>query len=511
MSHLSYWLSSASLPRFPPVADDLEVDVAVIGGGLTGITTAYLLKKEGKRVALLERDRCASVDTGHTTAHCTAVTDLRLYEMESRFGRDVAAAVWDAGMAAIEQISACIEYEQIACDFRRVPGYLHSALDEELDSKIDFDREGKLASELGIEMRQADKVPLFDRPGIEFENQAFFHPTKYLAALVARIPGDGSHVFEQSDASEVESSPLCIKVNGRRVSCGAVVMATHNPLVGIASSLGATLFQTKLALYTSYAVSGHVPPGRLPEGLFWDTSDPYYYLRIEKRRGYDYLIFGGQDHKTGQETDTTDRYRQLERLLHAYVPDAKFDFQWSGQVIETNDGLPYIGELTENQYGATGFAGNGMTFGTLGAMVMTDLILKRRNPWAELFSPSRKSLVKGAWNYMAENKDFAYYFIRDRLARADRDFSDLSLGEGKILSLDGRKVAAYRDHEGAVSLCSAVCTHLKCIVRWNRAEKTWDCPCHGSRFKPTGEVISGPAEEPLTRIESPISAEAAHH
>jgi Rieske Fe-S protein len=346
-------------------------------------------------------------------------------------------------------------------------------------------------------------VPFFHLAGVKFAHQAIFHPRKYLAALVQQIPGKGSHVFENSGASEVQEKPLAVKVGDTTVRCRDIVMATHNPLVGTANLLGATLFQSKLALYTSYVLGARLRPEKIPEASFWDTSDPYYYLRVERRRGFDYAIFGGEDHKTGQADNTEAVYARLEKRLRQFAPDAAIDHRWSGQVIETNDGLPFIGELAEHQFGATGFAGNGMTFGTLGAMMAVDAILGHKNPWQDLFDPGRKKIRGGTWSYVKENKDYPYYLVRDWIGGTEgKSLRALKRGQGKILHLDGKKVAAYRNDDGAVTLCSPVCTHLKCIVGWNDAERTWDCPCHGSRFKPTGEVISGPAEEPLEQLPS---------
>ena len=505
MDTTSHWIATAPLPRFPRLEQSVHVDVVVVGGGITGITTAYLLKQAGRKVALLERDCCARVDTGHTTAHVTAVPDRRLFEIEKQFGRDAARAVWDAGGAAIDQIVALIRAEDIACDFRWVPGYLHAPLDgASADAVHELRREADLAREIGIAAQFLDAVPALGRPGVKFAHQALFHPRKYLAALLQKIPGGGSHVFEQSEAGEVQEEPLRVRVGEHTIHCERIVLATHNPLMCAASMAGAALFQSKLALYTSYAVGARLEPELFPEASFWDTSDPYYYLRVEQRHGFDYAIFGGEDHKTGQARDTREHYARLIRRFRDLAPKAVIDRQWSGQVIATTDGLPFIGELVENQFGATGFAGSVMTFGTLGAMMAVDWIEGRKNPWQQLFDPARKQVLGGTWSYLTENKDYPYYMLRDWLGGTEgKSLRDLKRGEGKILQLDGRKVAAYRADDGEVSLCSPVCTHLKCIVGWNEAERTWDCPCHGSRFKPTGEVISGPAEEPLAKLPAP--------
>ena len=500
METTPYWIDTATLPRFAPLAENIEVDVAIVGGGITGLTAAYLLKQAGQRVAVLERRSCASIDTGHTTAHLTSVMDLPLHELRQNFSGEHARAMWDAGGAAIDQIVRNIRAEDIACDFRWVTGYWHAPIGAVDADPTPFRREAETARELGIEAEFREQVPLFDLPGVAFPHQALFHPRKYLAALARRIDGEGSRIYEHTEVSEVRAEPLTVKAGEFSVRCRYVVLATHTPLMGRTGMMAAMLFQTKLALYSTYAVGAKLPTGAAPEASFWDTHDPYYYLRVERKGDHDYAILGGEDHKTGQG-DPAEAYARLETRLRAILPDAVIDHRWSGQVIETNDGLPFIGETAPQQFAATGFSGNGMTFGTLGGMMAADAALGRKNPWQQLLAADRKHFVGGTWDYVTENKDYPYYLLRDRLGGSEGDsLQDLARDEGKILRLDGRKVAAYRDAEGAVTLCSPVCTHLKCIVAWNGAERTWDCPCHGSRFTPQGEVISGPAEEPLKKL-----------
>jgi Rieske Fe-S protein len=266
------------------------------------------------------------------------------------------------------------------------------------------------------------------------------------------------------------------------------------------------LFQSKLMAYSSYVIGATIPKGSVPIADFWDTSDPYYYLRIDQLPDADYAIFGGEDHKTGQVTNTRERYQKLETVLHSFLPDAKVDHQWTGQVIETNDGLPLIGELSPKQFICTGYAGNGMTFGTVAAIMAHDTILGRKNPWSELFDPHRKKVLGGTWDYLRENIDYPFYMIKDRLLGSQGNSLDnVPTNEGKIISLHGKKIAAYRDKQGRLTTLSPVCTHMGCLVHWNTSEKTWDCPCHGSRFQCTGELIAGPAETPLEKIDPPTS------
>jgi nitrite reductase/ring-hydroxylating ferredoxin subunit len=271
--------------------------------------------------------------------------------------------------------------------------------------------------------------------------------------------------------------------------------------VGFASITSATLLQTKLSLYTSYALGAQVPSGAIPEALFWDTREPYDYLRVDRHRPFDYIIYGGEDHKTGQKRNTQRAYAQLLARLKKIVPDARVDHRWSGQVICTPDGLPYIGENAERQFIATGFCGNGITFGTVGAIMARDWVAGRENPWTGLFAVDRKKIKGATWNYLRENKDYPYYMIKDRIARPEAESArEIKRGDGMIIGSRGKKVAAFRDRDGKLYKLSPVCPHLGCHVRWNSAESTWDCPCHGSRFKPTGEVIAGPAEDALRAV-----------
>jgi glycine/D-amino acid oxidase-like deaminating enzyme/nitrite reductase/ring-hydroxylating ferredoxin subunit len=498
----SHWLRSVSIPEYPTLGRDVTVDVAVVGGGITGITTAYLLKAAGLTVALIERNQCARADSGHTTAHLTMVTDLPLTELARNFGKDAARAVWDAGRIAIDQIESHVEAEQIECGFRRVPGYLHQAIAGNGLSTVELEDVAALAQDLGFDAAFEPAVPHFRRAGVRFENQGLFHPLRYLYQLLRVIPGSGSHVFERTTATDVVDDPLSVRCGTHTITCDYVVMATHTPLAGKSNSVSATLLQSKLALYSSYAVGGKLPSGSVPHGLYWDTSNPYYYLRVEPRPWDDYAIFGGNDHKTGQADDTRACYEALDAAARKLLPGFELTDRWSGQVIDTNDGLPYIGETSERQFVATGFAGNGMTFGTLAAMMARDAVVGRTNPWRDLLSVGRTHLRGGTWDYLRENKDYLYYLVRDRFASAQgASLRVLRRGEGKVLNVKGQRAAAYRDERGTMHVRSAICTHMGCEVKWNQAEATWDCPCHGSRFHSDGSVLAGPAESPLDELE----------
>jgi glycine/D-amino acid oxidase-like deaminating enzyme/nitrite reductase/ring-hydroxylating ferredoxin subunit len=495
------WMAMA-LPRFPVLKHDLEVDVVVVGGGVTGITTAYLLSQEGVRVALIERERMAAADTARTTAHLTYVTDYRLHELVSKFGNDAARSFWQAGAAAIDQVENIIRKTQAECEFAWAPGYLYeSSRSADKHERQRLQEDAQLAQGFGFDATLVDMVPYVGRSGVCFAHQAKLHPRKYLKALLAMIQHNGGHIFENTAFEEAADDPMAVRANGHTIRCQYLVIATHNPLMGKKGEITAALFQSKLALYTSYVLGARLPKASVPEALYWDTGNPYDYLRIDERRGHQYAIFGGEDVKTGQEANPEQVYQRLEERLRRLLPMATIEHRWMGQVIETDDGMPYIGENTERQFVATGFSGNGFTLGTFGAMMARDRYLNRTNPWAELFRVTRSAFHGGLWRYVRENLDYPYYMVRDWMAPAEGEsVDDIKSGEGKIIRVAGKKVAAYRDAHGKPTLLSPVCTHLKCIVRWNNADRTWDCPCHGSRFHPTGEVLSGPAEEPLARL-----------
>jgi glycine/D-amino acid oxidase-like deaminating enzyme/nitrite reductase/ring-hydroxylating ferredoxin subunit len=502
MRNVPVWIDDTPIRKFPKVSKSLSVEVLVVGAGVTGITAAYLLKKAGSTVALIDRERVASIDTGHTTAHLTYVTDVQLQELAHNFGNDHAQAAWDAGAAAIDEIEKIVEEEGSDCEFTRVPAYLHVRVDGSSKKEVSsLKKEADVAAKLGFDAAYLNSAPYFDLPAVHFANQAKFHPRKYLRSLVEKISDSGSHVFEKSAAGQFDAKKRRVKVNRNWVSFDRVVMATNNPLVGLASLTSTTLLQTKLSLYTSYALGARVPLNSVPEALFWDTRDPYDYLRIDRHREFDYLVYGGEDHKTGQKKKTQNAYARLLARLKKIIPKANIDHRWSGQVICTPDGLPYIGENAEHQFVATGYCGNGITFGTVAAIMARDWATGRKNPWTDLFAVDRKKIKGAMWNYLRENKDYPYYMIKDRLARPEANsVRGLKPGEGMIVGRRGKKVAAFRDASGNIHRLSPVCTHLGCLVRWNPSESTWDCPCHGSRFKPTGEVIAGPAEEPLPPI-----------
>lgn len=499
MEHRSPWQEPAGT-RYPAIIKDAEFDVVVVGGGITGLTAAYFLKQSGKRVAVLEKGRIGTGETGHTSAHLAWHIDTRVPDLIKQFGESGAQLVLQANMTAIDAIEMIVEEQEIACEFERVPGYLHGSLTEQRDEADALHRDFAAAERLGFSAQYLEECPV-GKPGVRYPDQALIHPTRYLAGLAEAVQGDGSVIFEESEVSAIEDDPPIVRVRDVRLRCGYVVIATHVPLQGATGTTRALLFQTKLYPYSSYVVQARLPVGRLEPGLYWDTSDPYYYTRTRRGHDGDYIIIGGGDHKTGQQTDTDACYRQVERVLHRYWPDAVVTHRWSGQVIETPDGLPYIGEIIPHQFSATGFAGNGLTFGTIAGLMATDAVAGVENPWRQLFDPARKVGLRSAGEYLAENVDFPVHLVAGWIGKWKRaSVRSIRPGHGEVLTLKGRKVACYRSEAGELSKVSAVCTHLGCIVAFNDAEQTWDCPCHGSRFTTAGDVIGGPAETTLERI-----------
>jgi glycine/D-amino acid oxidase-like deaminating enzyme/nitrite reductase/ring-hydroxylating ferredoxin subunit len=498
----SLW-RSIKRPRYDDQALPKEIDVVIIGGGITGLTAAYLLKRSGRRVAVFERERIGSGETGNTSAHLTYLTDEALPALAKRFGSEAARLVWEGGARAIDLIESIAGTAQIECRFQRVPGFHCAPLLEDPSQRgvHELRHEATLAQEFGFAAQYRDSGPLRNVPAVSFADQALFHPLEYLVGLARAVDGDGSYIREMTEVGDVMQDPLGVIVNGETIACSDVIIATHVPLAGSTPTPSALLFQTKLYPYSTYVVGATVESGAPPPGLYSDSSDPYWYLRIHDDGGQRYAIFGGADHKTGQQVDTEARFADVERTLQALLPSARIERRWSGQVIETTDGLPYIGTTASHQYVATGYAGNGLTFGTLAALMMHDAIGGVTNPWASLFDPHRKALSASSLaTLVGENVDYPFYFIADRLHRDSGGVEGIKRGEGKVVKIDGERVACHRTATGALIKVSAVCTHLGCLVRWNAAESTWDCPCHGSRFTPDGLVLGGPAETPLERV-----------
>ena len=495
------WKDPDTFPRYPTLGQDLKVDVLIIGGGITGVSCAHLLAKSGLQVALVESHRLGSGDSSHTTAHLTYMTDTRMREIVRTCGKQEAKIAWQAGHAAMEHIRATCADCGADTGFEEVDGYLAAAADgDDKDERSALSEDLGLIRELGFEAEWVEAAPPTGKPAIRFPGQMKFHPLRYIHAIAKQAAAHGVSIFEQTNVDEFHASPDHVVAGGHKIHFGRVIIATHVPLQGNKSTITAALFQTKLASYSTYAIAVLYPKDTLPRMIWSDTAEPFNYLRIDGTDEGDLAIFGGEDHKTGQETDTAACYARLEERLERYLGKGTVTHRWSGQVVETVDGLPYIGEIMENQFIATGFSGNGFTFGVATALMAKDWVEGVDNPCFKTFSPSRVHLG-ATGTYLNENKDFPIRMVKDRLGLGKKEREDdLRAGEGCVLRIDGKPVAVCRDSKGGVHHLSAVCPHMGCIVAWNPVEETWDCPCHGSRFTSKGGVIAGPAETDLEPV-----------
>jgi glycine/D-amino acid oxidase-like deaminating enzyme/nitrite reductase/ring-hydroxylating ferredoxin subunit len=499
---LSIWASTADVPGRPSLAEDTTADVCIVGAGIAGLTTAYLLTREGRTVVVLDDGPIGGGETGRTTAHLTSALDDRFYHLERLHGERGARLAAESHSAAIDRIESIVSTEKIECGFERLDGYLFAPPGESGGEELE--RELEAARRAGLEVQRVPRAPLgsFDTgPALRFSGQGQFHPLKYLAGLTAAILHGGGRIFTGVHVEEFEGGRHAhVKTaTGRKVAAAAIVVATNTPVND------KLVIHTKQAAYRTYVVGLDVPIGSVSRALFWDTLDPYHYVRQETPGGGapDVLIVGGEDHRTGQAEDAEERWTRLERWTRERFPMAQgVRYRWSGQILEPGDSLAFIGRNPmdkDNVFIATGDSGNGMTHGTIAGILLTDLIQGRENAWADLYEPSRKTL-RAAIDYASElaksTRPYGHWVTPGEVTSA----SEIAPGEGGVLREGLHRIAVYREQGGGLVKVSAVCTHLGCIVEWNAGEKTWDCPCHGSRYAPDGHVLNGPARTDLSRL-----------
>ena len=493
--NLSVWLATAELQQPAPLTGTEEAEVCIVGAGIAGITTAYMLALAGKSVVVIDDGAIGSGETHHTTAHLVNALDDRYFELERFHGARGAKLAASSHTAAIDTIEEIVGRENIGCDFERVDGYLFVPPGESPDI---LTRELAAAKRAGVEVEYVEHVPLefyeFG-PALRFTQQAQFHAIKYLNGLADAVKGLGGRMYGQTHATKIEDGarPRVVTATGAEIRAGAIVVATNTPVNDRVT------IHTKQAPYRTYVIAARVPSQSIRHVLLWDTPDPYHYVRLQPANGnrsHEFLIVGGEDHKTGQADDFEARFAALEQWTRERFPMVEdVPLRWSGQVMEPVDGLAFIGRNPgeHNVYIATGDSGNGMTHGTIAGLLLSDLIAGRDNEWATLYDPARKSLRAG-FEYARENLNVAGQYA-DYVTPGDvKRVEDIAPGDGAIVRRGFRQVAAYRDERGALHEHSAVCTHLGCIVAWNGTEQSWDCPCHGSRFdKLDGHVLNGPA------------------
>jgi glycine/D-amino acid oxidase-like deaminating enzyme/nitrite reductase/ring-hydroxylating ferredoxin subunit len=497
----SVWHATANPPQSTRLAEDVTADVCVVGAGIAGLTTAYLLAKEGNKVVVLDDGPTAGGESSRTTAHLVFYNDDGLTKIEKVHGFDGLKLATQSHSAAVDTIERIATEEAIDCDFKRLSGYLfvtpggqdHKWLEQELDA----------AHRVGLgDAHWVDRAPLpsFDTGRcLCYPRQGRFHPLKYFAALAERITRMGSRVYNETHAQDIKGGrPATVTTaQGRTVTCDAVVVATNTPVNDRVT------MHTKQHPYRTYVLGFKVRRGAIPDALYWDTLDPYHYIRLQQLDArHDVLISGGEDHKTGQANDPVRRFEEIEKFTRSRFPEAgEIAFRWSGQTLEPVDHLAFIGRNpgdADNVYIATGDSGMGMTHGTIAGLLLTDLILNRRNEWASLYDPSRKiRSTHAAATFVGENVNVAAQYANLATPGEVNTLDEIAPDTGAILRRGLKKVAVYKDAQGVCHERSAICTHLGCVVMWNGLEKSWDCPCHGSRFDPQGKPVNGPANTGL--------------
>lgn len=502
LESVSLWMATKNVPSFDALETDATTDVCIVGAGIAGLTTAYLLTKQGKKVIVLDDGPILSGETRRTTAHITNANDDRYFEMIHIHGKEKATLIAESETAAIDQIEAIIKTENIHCDFERLDGYLF------LDPKSPDDllkKELDAAHTVGLrDVEWMEKTPAegLQRSCLRFPNQAQFHPLKYLSGVAKTISAQGGKIYAHSRVTEIneKDSPFKITLeNGKTVTAASLIVATNGPINDNASVF------TKQTPYRTFVIGLSIKKGVVPKALYWDTLDPYHYIRLQKDEDADtkdILIIGGEDHRTGEANDAEKRYSTLEQWARAHFPDAdEMRFQWSGQVLETIDGIAMIGQKPgghEQSFIATGDSGQGMTHGTIAGMLLSDLVCGRKNAWEEVYHPNRIR-IGALGKFLQENAETAKDLTVDYISPADvQSMDDVKPGQGATMRKGLTKIALYRDTDGTMFARTAICPHKGCMIRWNDGEKSWDCPCHGSRYNPYGEVLNGPSIKPLS-------------
>lgn len=505
--HKTIWTETIEPLKYAQLGKDIKTDVVVVGGGLGGLTVAYRLSKLGKKVVVVEDGYLGSGETGRTTAHIVNALDDRYFEIQKIHGKEAAKLAADSHTAAIDMVANIVQDEKIDCEFRRIDGYLFP---HETDTRRTIDDEFIATRESGINTDLLEDVPdICDQTGpcLKFPNQAQFHPLKYLRGLADAIIKNGGEIYTESRAEEINTEG--IKVKGFSINAQHIVVATNTPINDWVT------MHTKQFPYRTYVIAAKIPKDSVKPALWWDTGDhktklilmPYHYVRVEQcDEKNDLLIVGGGDHKTGQ-ADTVDmsadeRYSGLKAWASKKFPMiGEVMYRWSGQVMESVDGMAFIGKNPgdDNIYIVTGDSGNGMTHCTIAGIIIPDLIMGKENPWQELYDPSRL-MFRALGDYLHEVGNMTAQYV-DFLTPGDIKSSDeLKTGEGAVVRKGLKKIAVYKNENGVLKAFSAICPHLGCILQWNADEKSFDCPCHGSRFSFEGKLINGPAVSDLQEI-----------
>lgn len=487
----SYWLTPSEQPNYAELSHDLKADVVIVGGGMAGITLAYLLSKEGIHPIILEADQILFGTTGHTTAKITSQHELIYDKIKTQFSYDLAKQYATANESAIREIEKTVDDLQIDCDFEHQSAYVFTQEERNIQKIVD---EVTTASQLGIKAHYIEDIPfnIEIKAGVRFDNQAQFHPRKYLLALAKHVTENGCSIYEHSKVVDLEEKDgiYTLKTgNGSKVQAQTVIIASHYPFFNKAG-----LYFARIYVERSYIIAVKARE-EYPGGMYINAEEPTRSLRSSPSDHGVLTLVGGGKHKSGQAEDTRQYYRALVDFAAAHFTVEDIPYHWSAQDCMTLDGIPYAGHFTSdtpNLYVATGFGKWGMTNSTASAMLIKDLIVKGHCEWKEVYSPSRFDLSASIKHMVGENANVAANLIKGKLSPVPEDI-DLQADEGKVLQIDGHRAGVYKDPEGNLHVVDTTCTHMGCELNWNSAEKSWDCPCHGSRFDVEGEVIEGPA------------------
>jgi glycine/D-amino acid oxidase-like deaminating enzyme/nitrite reductase/ring-hydroxylating ferredoxin subunit len=470
-------------------------DVIIAGGGVTGITTGLQLQKAGKKCLIAEAQSLCFGTTGGTTAHLNTFFDTYYDRIKKDFGEDAIQLVASATGKALDLYKSNIEEYAIDCGYQQKDGYLYSQNEKQTEQLDKIFEASKLA---GVDVSYTDRIPVpveFEK-AIVYHEQAQIHPARYVYALAKAFEEAGGVILQNCSIENVVETEgmVTVQTNLGGAQASYLIYATHIPP-------GVNLLHFRCAPYRSYAMAVKLKSENYPDGLAYDMYDPYHYYRTQEIDGEKYFIVGGEDHKTGHEENTEACFNKLEAHVSKYFEADKIAFKWSSQYFEPSDGLAYIGLLpgsSGNILVATGYGGNGMTYSHIAAPLLTDLITKKENAYAALFNPNRVKPVAGFSNFVKENADVVALFIEKRISTEKlKELAGMAPGEGRIVKYEGEKLAIYKDEAGQLHAVNPVCTHVKCIVQWNGAEKSWDCPCHGARYSVDGKVMTGPAQKDL--------------
>jgi len=494
---LSYWLDNDSSPSFPRLQEDIEVDVGIVGGGITGITTAYMLSQQGLNVALIDAGKLLHQTTGHTTAKVTAQHGMIYNKLIENFSKSDALLYYEANVEGKEIIEKLIEKYDIQCDYTEENAYLYTNSDDYIQK---IKKEQKAYEQLGITHEELEDLPLNIpiKLALKLQNQAQFHPIKYLQALIEQCKKAKVQMYEHTTAIDVEqrTDPAILTKNNNRIQCKYVVSASHYPFYD-----GQGFYPTRMYASRSYVIAVKSEQN-YPGGMYINVEKPTRSIRSTNFQNEDLWLISGEDHKTGQGKSTIKHYEALQSFAESTFSIQNYLYRWSAQDLVTIDKVPYIGQLTktnERIFVATGFRKWGMTTGTIAAKIITDTITNKNNRYLQLFQPTRFHAKQTLTNFMKTNADVAKHLLKGKLTYT-KSAEQLKHDEAAIIRINGKRTGVYVDTEGKIYAVDTTCTHLGCEVEWNSAERSWDCPCHGSRFNYSGEVINGPAKEALKRI-----------